>query len=75
MQYFITFLAIVAVAMETLTHFFCHADTDECLSDNLNRCHKNAQCINTEGSFNCSCFAGYVGDGRECTGMIAQYAK
>ena len=27
-------------------------------------------CINTEGSYNCSCKPGYSGDGQVCTGEI-----
>ena len=30
----------------------------------------NAQCINTDGSYNCSCSSGYSGDGMTCTGKI-----
>ena len=53
---------------ETLRSHFClHADIDECESDDLNNCHENAQCINTEGSFTCSCNTGYTGDGVTCT--------
>ena len=43
------------------------ADIDECESDDLNNCHENAQCTNTEGSFTCSCNPGYTGDGVTCT--------
>ncbi|KAL9970891.1 hypothetical protein ACROYT_G023346 [Oculina patagonica] len=34
---------------------------DECLS---NPCHVKASCSNTHGSFNCTCKAGFAGDGR-----------
>ena len=44
-----------------------HADIDECERDNTTNCHENAQCTNTEGSFNCSCNPGYTGDGVNCT--------
>ena len=33
-------------------------------------CDENAQCINTVGSFNCSCNPGYSGDGITCNGMF-----
>ena len=56
-----------------INYLLCHSDIDECKSDGLNNCHKSAQCINTEGSFACSCYLGYIGDGRECIGIIAQY--
>ena len=38
---------------------FCHADVDECDTD-LNNCHENVQCANTEGSFTCNCNPGYT---------------
>lgn len=40
-------------------------DIDECAD---NPCAPNSDCINTPGSFNCSCRRGYVGDGKtSCT--------
>ena len=45
-------------------------DINECGSDDLNNCHENAQCTNTEGSFTCSCNPGYTGDGVNCTSKI-----
>ena len=33
----------------------------------------NAQCINTNGSYNCSCSSGYSGNGMTCTGKIQVY--
>lgn len=32
-------------------------------------CSENAECINTEGSFECVCKLGFTGDGRDCEGM------
>ena len=40
-------------------------DVDECANAH-SLCHKYADCINTEGSFECSCRVGYVGDGVLC---------
>ena len=49
-------------------YIFVFPDIDEC-EDDFNNCDENAQCTNTEGSFTCSCYPGYAGDGRtECTG-------
>ena len=31
-------------------------------------CDPNADCVNTEGSFRCTCFSGYTGNGLNCTG-------
>ena len=51
-------------------HFHCNSDINECEGDDLNNCHENAQCTNTEGSFNCSCNPGYTGDGVTCTSKL-----
>ena len=42
------------------------SDIDECSSEN--ECHVNATCMNTMGSYTCSCNSGYQGDGRNCAG-------
>ena len=41
-------------------------DINECLISNGN-CHPNAQCINSDGSFECHCDEGYDGNGSTCT--------
>ena len=46
-------------------------DINECESDNLNDCDGNADCIDTIGSYNCSCISGYEGDGFNCTGYTS----
>ncbi|XP_060517960.1 multiple epidermal growth factor-like domains protein 8 isoform X2 [Cylas formicarius] len=38
-------------------------DVDEC-GLGLHDCHTHAICTNTDGSFNCHCKKGYIGDGR-----------
>ena len=53
---------------EYSSHFYCNTDIDECENDELNNCHEDANCTNTEGSFDCSCNDGYSGSGTECTG-------
>ena len=45
---------------------FSISDVDECSN---NPCHSNATCNNTLGSFLCTCYKGFTGDGRNCTGM------
>ena len=44
------------------------SDVDECQNDTLNNCDDNADCIDTEGSFNCTCRVGYTGTGVQCQG-------
>jgi len=42
-------------------------DIDEC-RDSMDACDANANCQNTWGSFSCSCKAGFIGDGKSCSG-------
>ena len=45
-------------------------DIDE-YTDGTHKCDINgAVCINTLGSYNCTCENGFVGDGRNCTGKL-----
>lgn len=46
-------------------HFFL--DIDECESY-TDSCHEYATCTNTEGSYSCTCDAGFRGDGISCEG-------
>ena len=46
------------------------ADIDECFRKDQN-CHKEAECVNTVGSFNCSCKLGFEGDGADCKRTMA----
>ena len=39
---------------------------DECQGQT--DCDLNADCSNTEGSYDCTCRNGYSGNGRQCTG-------
>ena len=48
--------------------FYTKTDFDECKDQDLNKCHEKAKCTNTEGSYNCTCIDGYVGDGFLCQG-------
>ena len=44
-------------------------DYDECEEDV--HVHKKATCINTVGSYRCSCYKGYNGNGKVCKGEWA----
>ena len=44
-------------------------DIDECITG-LNNCDVNATCTNTNGSYFCTCFEGYTGDGVDCERKI-----
>ena len=46
-----------------------HLDVNEC--EAVSPCHANATCKNTDGSYNCTCNDGYVGDGFRCHGKIS----
>ena len=47
-------------------HHYC-TDIDECDME-TDSCDVNAECTNTDGSYTCSCLAGYSGDGMTCSG-------
>ncbi|KAK4359593.1 hypothetical protein RND71_021822 [Anisodus tanguticus] len=47
----------------TIFSLFCMPDSDECADSTTNSCEHN--CINTPGSYNCSCPEGYTGDGEK----------
>ncbi len=42
------------------------AEINECEGENS--CHDNATCTNTIGSYNCSCYDGFEGNGTNCEG-------
>ena len=42
-------------------------DENECTLA-IHNCHNNAACLNTNGSFACSCNTGYSGNGVKCEG-------
>ena len=48
-----------------LCYTFVFLDVDECTDS----CHENADCVNSVGSFQCTCQNGYTGDGNtNCSG-------
>ena len=52
-----------------LSALFSHSfsDIDEC-AEGISTCDADAECVNTNGSYNCSCNPGYYGDGTNCEG-------
>ena len=44
-------------------------DIDECIENN-HRCVFPELCKNNVGSYTCSSYSGYSGDGRSCTGKV-----
>jgi len=44
-------------------------DIDECAS-NTHKCDLHSSCVNTIGSYKCSCFDGFSGTGLKCTGYL-----
>lgn len=49
--------------------FLCLADVDECEGEGP--CGLHASCINTPGSYSCSCHRGYLMGTRGCQGLLA----
>ncbi|XP_028412664.1 perlucin-like protein [Dendronephthya gigantea] len=48
--------------------FICETDLDECAS--ATKCHAQAKCINSVGSYSCACNNGFMGDGiRRCNDL------
>ena len=45
------------------------SDIDEC-TDGAPQCHSSASCVNTIGSYTCSCGPGFNSDGFNCSGLI-----
>ena len=49
------------------------SDVDECSEAHpfkMSKCHPNASCTNTQGSYNCSCNPTFIGDGFDCEGQF-----
>ena len=44
-------------------------DVNECV-DGSHTCDEIATCVNTEGSYNCTCPPGYIVNGSRCQGML-----
>lgn len=49
---------------------YFYSDIDEC-REQIFSCHVDAVCNNTNGSYICTCKAGYSGDGHNCAGKAS----
>ena len=60
------------VILSFLTFLFVYSlftpDIDECAVES-SECDVNAECVNVPGSFNCTCKAGFTGNGTMCKGL------
>ena len=54
--------------MQTFAFTIMSLDVNECMNSS-NLCHSNANCINSDGSYVCTCMNGYTGDGFYCAGI------
>ena len=44
-------------------------DVNECSTEEAEKCHEFAECINIDGAFKCQCKEGWNGDGYDCTSI------
>ena len=49
-------------------HIWYYTDINECEVGGPYVCHSDADCINTNGSFTCTCKEGFTGSGHYCIG-------
>ena len=52
----------------TVKSVYICIDKDEC-AEGTDNCSAVAECLNYDGSFNCTCTKGYSGDGVHCKGI------
>ena len=58
----------VPLQSRQLYPFLSSPDIDECSAES-SPCDQNADCINNNGSYSCTCQQGFTGDGTFCEGM------
>lgn len=52
--------------------FYWFTDVDECMID-ADNCDQNATCMNSIGSFICTCDSGFSGNGTVCRGKKSEW--
>lgn len=57
--------------IDNLWIFLGKSDIDECSADS-SPCDDNANCINNDGSYSCTCKQGFEGDGETCEGTYTK---
>lgn len=73
-RHVITSRVFWAKLKQFLCTFYNSLEVNEC-NDSSHDCHPDAFCTDTDDSFNCTCKAGYTGDGRICVGLYSHRAK
>ena len=58
---------MMVMMMMNVIRWYLILDINECTSeDNRHDCHPNATCMNTNGTYTCTCNDGYTGNGFVC---------
>ena len=62
--------------MHCLKPFYIYTETEVCRQSDIRKldCHPKGQCINTKEGPTCKCLAGYIGDGKICSGKNKMYS-
>lgn len=72
--FFLFGLSSAKICFFTLFSLLLPVDQDECSAEDHN-CNINADCVNTPGSYRCTCKEGFNGDGFSCSGKTAEALK
>ena len=51
---------------------FIILDIDECSDKSTHSCDSNSNCTNTNGSYQCKCHQGFIGNGHTCSGIYVE---
>ena len=70
-----TYLLETLMLIKVINKLLRFVDIDECSTRDSLPCDANADCINTFGSYNCTCRIGYSGNGTTCTGQYTAFTR